>query len=347
MDAFPTDADSARIAATVYRAAGKLNLSASAAQKWRDRSPADPVPADRAIAEIRLAAGDAPGALQALDPYAKEVIAKPASNPGMFATLLRAYVLAGRDAEAKKALEPLLPQEARWRTIWLQLAADDVKDADTAIAWVKEVAPHVPASDPGEQTALATAWYQISVRTRDRDANEEAARVLDPVVKQSNAPGGAVLLRAAVAERDGDFKTAEELYRRGLKLLPDQPESLNNLAYLILLRGGDLNEAKGLADKAVQIAPQTAGFYDTLGRILAKQGDRDAAIANFHTALRVDPNNLEALIGLASTLCDAGKRESAMSLMPQIDTAVRSRPGMSAALRKELDAVRSAVKASL
>jgi hypothetical protein len=36
-----------------------------------------------------------------------------------------------------------------------------------------------------------------------------------------------------------------------------------------------------------------------------------------------------------------------MSLMPQIDTAVRSRPGMSAELRKELDAVRSAVKASL
>jgi len=46
------------------------------------------------------------------------------------------------------------------------------------------------------------------------------------------------LLRGAVADRSEDFRTAEDCYRRGLVQNPDQPDALNNLAYLILLRLG-------------------------------------------------------------------------------------------------------------
>ena len=347
MDAFPIDPESCRIAATVYRAAKRYDLAAAAAQKWRERSPVDPQPADRAMAEIRLASGDAPGALQALAPYAKEAIAHPDANAPLLVTLLRAQVRSGRAAEAKATLQPLLPKSAKWRQVWLQLAGGEVKDADAAIAWVKQVAPLTVASDPLEQTALAGAWYEISVRTHDMDANAEARKVLEPIVKQPTAPGAAVMLRAGIAERDGDFAAAEALYRRGIKLLPDQPEALNNLAYLVFLRGGDLAEAKGYAARAVELEPATANFYDTLARIQAKQGNRDAALDTFRRAVQLDPNNLEALVGLATTLCDAGKRDSAMALLPQIDTVARTRASIPAQLRREMDNLRSAVKASL
>src|SRR5207249_2982140 len=105
--------------------------------------------------------------------------------------------------------------------------------------------------------------------------------------------------------------TAEASYRRGLVLQPDQPEALNNLAYLVLLRGGDVNEAQKLASRAVQLSPQSASFYDTLARVQLKQGQREAALATFEQALKLEPDNVDALIGMANALCDAGKRTSA------------------------------------
>jgi Flp pilus assembly protein TadD len=256
-------------------------------------------------------------------------------------------VQSGQADEARRTLEPLLSDGPHWRQLWLELAAADIQRADTAVDWVKKVAPQMAAGDPREQTALATAWYQIAVRTHDADANAQAAKILDPIVERPTAPGAAVLLRAAVAERDGDFKTAEAFYRRGIALLPNQPESLNNLAYLIYLRGGDLAEARKLATRAVGVSPDAANFLDTLARIQARQGDRDAAVATFRKAIKLDPDNLEALVGLATTLCDAGQRDAAMTLLPQIDTAAKARPTLTPQLRREVDNLHNVAKASL
>src|SRR5439155_26293864 len=62
MEAFPNDAESARVTATVYRAAGQWELAAAAAQKWRQRASNNPAPADLMLADIRLSQGDATAA---------------------------------------------------------------------------------------------------------------------------------------------------------------------------------------------------------------------------------------------------------------------------------------------
>jgi Flp pilus assembly protein TadD len=234
--------------------------------------------------------------------------------------------------------------------MWLQLAAADIKDPNTAAQWIRQVAPLIPADSPAEQVALGSAWYNLSARARDsrvEGATEEAIKVLDPLVQRAAPPVDAILLRAALCDRAGDQKGAEDLYRRGLKIKPDQPEALNNLAYLILLRNGDLNEAKRMIARAVELAPSNASFYDTLGRVQNKLGERDAAIASFKKAIAIEPNNLEALIGLATAFTDAGKRDAAAALLPQIDTLLKARPSLPAAVRRELDALRAEMKASL
>jgi tetratricopeptide (TPR) repeat protein len=348
MDSFPQDADAARIAGTVYRSAGQLELAAAAAAKWRERIAADnPQPADWMLAEIRLAQGDAVGAQKALQPYAVALTTNPQQNPAMLATLLRAYVLGGRERDARAALEPALAKERSARVTWLQLASTDIKDPNIAAEWVRHVAPLVPADAVQEQVALGSAWYSLAVRGRIDGAADEAAKALDAVAKRPDAPAEAILLRAAVYDRTGDTKTAEELYRRGLAVSPDRPEALNNLAYLVLLRGGDLNESKQLVTRAVEIAPKTSNFHDTLGRVQAKLGEREAAIASFQKALDLEPNNLEALIGLATTFTDAGKRDAAAALLPQIDTLLKSRPSLSPPVRRELETLRATMKASL
>jgi tetratricopeptide (TPR) repeat protein len=347
MESFPSDPDSARIAATVYRAAGKLDLAAAAAEQWRNRSPENLQAPDAMIAEIRLTQGDATQALKVLEPYTKRLLEDPQRNPRMMQTLLQAYALAGRESDARAALEPLLLKQSSARIMWLQLASSDLHEHEIAVRWINVVAPLVKESATTERIALANAWYSVATRWRDEQALQSAAAILDPIAQQQSPAPEAVLLRAAVAHRAGDYKTAEAEYRRGLQLLPNHPEALNNLAYLILLRGGDLNEAKAMAGKAVELVPDHSSFFDTLARIQLRQGDRDAAVASFQKALRLEPNNLEALIGLATAYTGAGNRDAAAGLMPQIDALMKAKPSISPPLRQELDALRATIKASL
>ncbi|PKN08432.1 MAG: hypothetical protein CVU73_08295 [Deltaproteobacteria bacterium HGW-Deltaproteobacteria-8] len=70
----------------------------------------------------------------------------------------------------------------------------------------------------------------------------------------------------------GQLDDAETEYRAAVKGLPDNPEALNNLAWLLYTRKSDLAEAEALAVKAVTLAPARPAFQDTLKAIRAAQG---------------------------------------------------------------------------
>jgi tetratricopeptide (TPR) repeat protein len=353
MDTFPNDPESARVTATVYRAGGNWEQAASAAQKWRERDPKNPAAADLMLADIRLSQGDPAAALKVLAPYTQPLVASR-GQMAVATIYLRAQAQLGKEADAKAFLQPLLSRAAdgkAWRSVWMQLAGSDIKNVVTAADWLREIQPPVAsANDANEKIELARAWYTLAGRNRaalDEGALDEAVKLLDPIVREASTPVTAVLLRGAVADRSGDVKTAEDCYRRGLIAAPDQPDALNNLAYLVLLRGGDLDEALKLITRAVELAPGTSSFYDTLARVQMKRGDSAAGLASFEKALKLEPNNLEALIGMATTLCDTGKRDAAVGLLAQIDTIMKNKPAMSPQTRKELDALRATMKASL
>src|SRR5205823_4171237 len=128
------------------------------------------------------------------------------------------------------------------------------------------------------------AWYHLAVRTNFAGALESAAKVIDPLVAKPQPTADSMLIRAMIATTAGDSKTAEINYRRTLKLDPQRPEALNNLAYELLISGGDAQEAKSFATKAVDLQPNNASFRDTLARVQLKCGERDAAIATFKKA---------------------------------------------------------------
>jgi tetratricopeptide (TPR) repeat protein len=347
MDAFPTDAESCRIAATVYRAAGKHDLAMAAARRWRERTAADPLPADRAMAEMDLDAGDAAAALSTLQPYEKQTIADPDRNAAVLVTLLRAQAQSGHPDQAHEILHPLLNKGSKWRLVWLELAGDDIGDLQQARSWLNEVASLIPPDDITEQTALGTAWYQIGIRLRDPDADAQARKILDPIVKQPNAPASALVISAALSNQSGEIDRAESLYRRALALSPDQPKALNNLAYLLYLRGKDLPQARTFAARAVALSPQTASFYDTLARVQARLNQSDEAVKSFHQALRLEPDNVEAMIGLAITLRDSGRRDLATALLPRIENLVKTHTPLPTEVHQQLDELRTSMRASI
>jgi cytochrome c-type biogenesis protein CcmH/NrfG len=121
---------------------------------------------------------------------------------------------------------------------------------------------------------------------------------------------------------------------------------------VLLLRGKkeDLPEARELAEKAVAQAPGAAGFHDTLARIHADSGRRELALAEFRNALSLDPQNLDAMVGLADELVRSGTKESraeAKRLLEQVARVVEKpdAPPLAAPLRKQLDAAKAALDA--
>jgi predicted Zn-dependent protease len=344
MEQFPGNPDAPRLATAVYRAAGKWDLMAASATRWRERTLDNPRHADIALAVARFHLNDPVGALKILQPYLTKN-PDPVGDAELITAAARAHAAANHPTDAENLLEPLLDKDGSWRAVWLTIAASDLTTAPSAEAWLSKIAPRISDDAPAEQYALANACYTASRRLNSKPLRDKCIAILDNLIKRPDATFAPFALHGLIAEQDGDFKLAEAAYRRSLSMNPNQPGPLNNLAYLILLRGGDLNEAKNLVGQAIALEPQAPEFYDTLARIQAKSDNADAAVESFQKALRLDPNSLQALIGLASTYTAAGKKDAAAPLLNQIDVLLKARPNLSPALRDELDAVRSTIKA--
>ena len=72
---------------------------------------------------------------------------------------------------------------------------------------------------------------------------------------------------------------AEDLYRQALTLNPDQPEALNNLAWVHILRGDNPTEAIILLERAIQADQENRYRYlDSLGWAMYKDGRTEEAI---------------------------------------------------------------------
>ena len=113
-------------------------------------------------------------------------------------------------------------------------------------------------------------------------------------------------LKATESKNDAD---AEHHYREILKLAPDTPAALNNLALLLAERGQ--SEAVALATQANRVAPDQPPFMDTLAAAYAanKQGAR--ALEVQRAVVAKAPGVALYRLRLARLLIDAGDRAAA------------------------------------
>ena len=141
--------------------------------------------------------------------------------------------------------------------------------------------------------------------------------------------------------------TAEADFRAAIKLNAEHAEAMNDLAYLLLGRGGDsLKEAADLATRAATLRPTDANIRETLARVKLAQGDRPAAISTFGDALRIDPVNLNALVGLASTLHADGQRARAAETLKQAETLAQGNPSADERVRGEMKTLKDALSST-
>lgn len=70
----------------------------------------------------------------------------------------------------------------------------------------------------------------------------------------------------------GMMEKAEEYFRQALSLEPENPERLNNLAYLLIDKDRNIDEGMTLIYKALESAPENYLYLDTKAWGLYKQG---------------------------------------------------------------------------
>jgi len=83
-----------------------------------------------------------------------------------------------------------------------------------------------------------------------------------------------------------DYIKAVEAYRKAVDLDPKNVLAMNNLAYLLATRAGQVDEALRYAQRAKELAPDLPDIDDTLGWVLYNKGVYQPALGYLEGALK-------------------------------------------------------------
>ena len=119
----------------------------------------------------------------------------------------------------------------------------------------------------------------------------------------------------AACERAGDPNKAVELFRKCLKLDPDDHIALNYLGFMWADKGTNLDEALTLIQRAVKLDPDNGAYLDSLGWVLFKLGRDEEAVTPLRRAVTLIKDDAVVFDHLADVLVKLGKTDEAITLL--------------------------------
>jgi len=214
-------------------------------------------------------------------------------------------------------------------TRWVPLQRISSAWSDTGFATIRV--------SPGQGPSQDTDAIRYAVALEEAGHLDEAEGIYLHLLDTGRESGLVWLNLGNVRLEQGLTNEAQAAYRRALDLEPNQPDALNNLAWLLLESKADLSQARELALRAVSLGgPDSYLTLETLGRIHRAMGACEEAIKTFETALVTAPSGSTArgwvLYGLALAQQDCGRIEAARANLKQARVESPDR-----ALHKKID----------
>jgi len=125
---------------------------------------------------------------------------------------------------------------------------------------------------------------------------------------------GTYLSRAEMLLRMGRVDEAIVQYRQAVRRWPDSALSLNALGYTLADRTDEYREAEKLIRRALKLDPDSPAIIDSLGWVLFRRGEYDAALRELQGAytLFADP---EVAAHLVDVLAALDRRDEALELL--------------------------------
>ena len=162
----------------------------------------------------------------------------------------------------------------------LQTAGKDLSGAEGSLQNALRINPH-----------NADAMILLSKVQIARGERDSAIATAYQLVASSPQDPHSYFFAGTMEELVGRSEKAEELYRKALQMEPNYASAANNLAYLMVQRGEDLDSALSLAQIARQKMPDSAGAADTLAWVYYHKGLYGVAAGLLREALQRSPRN--------------------------------------------------------
>lgn len=250
-----------------------------------------------------------------------------ASRP--LATLIQAYINAGRSADAEKFLKETIAKNPAFyeaHVLLAQLERVESRSADAVATLQKAI-----SLDPLRPEAYE-ALYGVKVLEGRR---EDAGRVIDDALSAIPDNEGLQILKADHLIAVGDNDGAIAIYETILARRPGDLIVANNLASLLSERGDEASLARAVAAAAPLKDAENPYLLDTYGWALYRSGRTAEGIAALEKAAKIAPELIDARYHLGVALIETGETARGRTELEAVVAAPKVDPARAAdALRR-------------
>jgi len=120
-----------------------------------------------------------------------------------------------------------------------------------------------------------------------KGSTEQALATYQQSLKDNPRDPSFYILMGELYESKRDWNDAKDSYQKALQIKSDDPLASNNLAYVMLQSGGNVDVALSLAQTARRGMPDSSNAADTLGWVYYQKGAYQSAIDLFDEALKL------------------------------------------------------------
>jgi len=217
-------------------------------------------------------------------------------------------------ATAKTQLA-IYPKNVGFHIMMGQLLLEQKKDLAGAEQEFKQ------ASDLDKKNS--EAMVKLGLVQNLRGATDQALQTYLDGAKINPKEVAFYLLAGGIYEAKQDWDNAKQQYQKVLQIQPDNPLASNNLAYVMLEQGGNVEVAFAMAQTARRQLPDNPNSADTLGWAFYHKGVYTSAITQFKAALKKEPDN--ALFNYHLGLAYAKSGQAALARQ-QLDRVLKINP---------------------
>ena len=191
---------------------------------------------------------------------------------------------AGRYAEAAAAIEPIV--EAIDRSRPARGEFDNLPQHDTD-----------PPLLPSSGDLIARQRFSAALAARAEGDREKEMTLLRKAIAASPSDADVLIAMYRVKEAPEAFSTETRRriderrreFERTIWESPEDSDGYNQWAWLVGNTYGDYDKAVRYSRQSLRVAPETAGYLDTLGRCLYTAGHIDEAIVTQRRAVELEP----------------------------------------------------------
>ncbi|MBM4373868.1 MAG: tetratricopeptide repeat protein [Deltaproteobacteria bacterium] len=201
--------------------------------------------------------------------------------------------------------------------------------------WIADFERRAATASGDEEMSVRLALAGIYLAAQRR---ADAARTLEDVANRRPGTAAPLLMRAAIAERDGDRTTARRQYEAALPLVRDASERERVLRQLMLLAldTNDLAAATTHHQELVRLASGSIFVKKELAVELMNRGQFAAAEARFREVARAASGDNRALAPALKDLGESLLRQRKTSEALEVLERARAAAGGQAGIRNEI-----------